>query len=119
MFSGSPSRLCHRKANLVRNTKLWLIVARDVEDWSAKGDPDLKGHGYFLQFVTTDSNREPDQLESKPGTTQTNLFTRLWQEVEEVYTCRATVDGIRWWKGSGEDPPADAKLYLPAPGAVC
>lgn len=101
----------------VRDTALWLIVARDGEDWSVKGDPDLTGNGYFLQFVTTpaptSAEASPVQLESKAGTTQTNLYTRLWQKVDAVYTCRATVDGVRWWTGSSEEPPKDSTLYKP------
>lgn len=98
----------------VRDTPLWLITAYEVADWAAAGDPDLKGHGYFLQFVTSNPDIPPVQLTSELPT-QTNKFTRLWQEVDTVYTCRVTVDGVRWWIGLDDLPPENTTLYRPTP----
>ncbi len=96
----------------VRTTTLWLITAYEVEDWAKAGDPDLKGHGFFFQFVTTDDQKAPVQLTSELPT-QTNKFTRLWQEVDKVYTCRVTLDAIRWWEGSEPNPTSGA-ILVPA-----
>src|SRR6185436_20361431 len=68
----------------VDNTTLWLIAATAVKDWKAEGDPNLKGHGYLLQFATAKGGADPVQLDAAPAT-QTNPYTRLWQELDQVH----------------------------------
>lgn len=97
--------------DMVELTALWLIEAEDVADMSAL-DSVLTGHGYRFRFAIPDGN--PAIQLAYADTDQTNAYTRMWQGISKVFSCRVTTEGVRWWTGDGPCPDGGGTLYRPA-----
>jgi len=94
----------------VELTALWLVEADAVADMSAV-DEALTGHGYRFRFVVPDSSAPIAFEQAIEG--QTNAYTRMWQAISTVYSCRVTAAGVRWWTGDGPCPDGGGTLYRP------